>query len=109
VGAIGNAVGDCGADNLGAADATAALQRCLDRFPAVFLPYGVYVVSGTLTVTGALVGEQLSNWWRCWAPRPVAPRAQRRARRLQTWAAQRPPLARRSPRRRRHPLHGARA
>jgi len=63
VGAIGNAVADCGADNLGAEDATAALQRCLDRFPAVFLPHGVYAVSDTLTLTTAraLVGEQLST------------------------------------------------
>ena len=61
--AIGNAVADCGADNLGLADATAALQRCLDRFPAVFLPSGVYTVTDTLnfTVARALVGEQLSN------------------------------------------------
>jgi glucan 1,3-beta-glucosidase len=60
---ICNAVADCAADNLGARDATAALQACLDRCAAVFLPYGVYVVSNTLRASAAraLVGEQLTN------------------------------------------------
>jgi hypothetical protein len=58
---ICNAVADCGADNLGLRDATSALQACLDRCPAVFLPHGRYVVTDTLTVSGDLVGEQLTN------------------------------------------------
>ena len=44
---------DCGAGGANATDDTAALQACLDRCAAVFLPHGVYAVSGTLTVSNS--------------------------------------------------------
>jgi hypothetical protein len=45
---IFNAVVDCGAAGLNASDDTAALQACVDRCDAVFLPHGIYRVSDTL-------------------------------------------------------------
>jgi glucan 1,3-beta-glucosidase len=58
-----NAIADCGAGGENATDDTAALQACIARCPAVFLPYGVYRVSDTLNLTRAsvLTGEMLSN------------------------------------------------
>ena len=58
-----NALADCGAAGDNATDDTAALQRCLDRCPAVFLPFGIYRVRDTLNLSACavLVGEMLSN------------------------------------------------
>ena len=58
-----NAITDCGATGLNKTDDTAALQACIDRCPAVYLPYGIYRVSNTLTLTSktALIGEMLTN------------------------------------------------
>ena len=58
-----NAMTDCGARGDNASDDTAALQQCVDRCAAVYLPFGRYVVSDTINLTAAstLVGEMLSN------------------------------------------------
>jgi hypothetical protein len=58
-----NAVTDCGARGDGASDDTAALQRCLDACEAVYLPFGVFLVTDTLNLSArtALTGEMLSN------------------------------------------------
>lgn len=58
-----NAIVDCGATGLNVSDDTAALQACIDKCPAVYLPYGIYRVSDTLTLTPktALIGEMLTN------------------------------------------------
>ena len=58
-----NAVADCGATGLNVTDDTAALQACVDKCRAVFLPGGVYAVSDTLNLTTSsiLIGEILTN------------------------------------------------
>ena len=58
-----NAVTDCGASGDGARDDTAALQTCLNRCAAVFLPFGHYRVCDTLNLTArtSLIGELLAN------------------------------------------------
>jgi hypothetical protein len=58
-----NAIVDCGATGLNVSDDTAALQACIDKCEAVFLPYGIYLVSDTLRLNSksALIGEMLTN------------------------------------------------
>lgn len=58
-----NARADCDAVGDNVTDDTASLKACLARCPAVFLPWGIYRVSDTLTLSAgaALVGEALSN------------------------------------------------
>jgi glucan 1,3-beta-glucosidase len=58
-----NAIVDCGATGRNETDDTAALQACIDRCEAVYLPYGIYLVSDTLRLNSktALIGEMLTN------------------------------------------------
>jgi hypothetical protein len=58
-----NAITDCGATGLNVSDDTAALQACIVKCPAIFLPHGIYRVTDTLNLTSstALVGEMLTN------------------------------------------------
>ena len=58
-----NAIVDCGATGLNVSDDTAALQACIDRCEAVYLPFGIYLVSDTLRLNAksALIGEMLTN------------------------------------------------
>jgi len=58
---IGNALEE-GAKGDGATDDTAALRAALAKYRTLFLPFGIYVVSDTLTLRpdGRLVGEGLS-------------------------------------------------
>jgi hypothetical protein len=55
---VNNAKTDCGAKGDDLTDDTAALQACLNRFSAVFLPPGRYRISDTLNVRagGSIVG-----------------------------------------------------
>ena len=58
-----NAVTDCGANGTNRTDDTAALQGCVRRCAAVFLPSGIYRVTDTLLLrsSSVLVGEALSQ------------------------------------------------
>ena len=58
-----NAITDCGATGLNETDDTAALQSCINKCEAVFLPAGIYRVSDTLSLTSSsiLIGEIYSN------------------------------------------------
>ena len=58
-----NAITDCGATGLNVSDDTSALQACIDKCRAVFLPGGIYAVSNTLNLSSSsiLIGEILSN------------------------------------------------
>ena len=58
-----NAITDCGATGTNVTDDTAALQSCVDKCEAVFLPGGIYRIKDTLTLksTSMLIGEIYTN------------------------------------------------
>ena len=62
-----NAIVDCGASGNNATDDTRALQACIDKCDAVFLPYGIYLVNDTLHLKSStsLIGEILTNIYLC--------------------------------------------
>lgn len=55
---VADVVRDCGATGDGLTDDTGAIQECLNRFPKVFLPKGLYRINRTLSMRAgtALVG-----------------------------------------------------
>lgn len=58
-----NVVTSCGVAGDGVTDDTAALQKAIDTHPRIFLPYGSYLLSDTVTLTAntSIIGEGMPH------------------------------------------------